>query len=299
MERFRSLKKNPAFEFISKSILNLYFKYQTYILKKKLSLSLKKINLGGYSFYYLDSNKKAPLILFLYGLLDSILSFKKLAFYLQEHFRIILLDTPGYGKNQLPQIRYLYQIDIFADLIYEFILTINVNNIILCGHSMGGLIAQKIALLDSNKKIKKLILISSANAPHQEREKIQKILPPKNYFYVKKFFEMIFYKKKVQINRFVAWLLIHYWNDWRNDFLAFNILKNETKVFHGEKIKEIKIPTLILTGKYDKITPLEMTKKMNQLLKNSQFKVFESSHSIHIEEAKEISKEIINFSRET
>ncbi|EMG24092.1 hypothetical protein LEP1GSC150_5508 [Leptospira interrogans serovar Copenhageni str. LT2050] len=46
----------------------------------------------------------------------------------------------------------MYQVNVFADLIYESIRKLNLTNTVLGGHSMGALISMHIALKDSEKE---------------------------------------------------------------------------------------------------------------------------------------------------
>ena len=86
-----------------------------------------------------------------YPLLDIILK--------QQNIPILLIDNLGAGTS--PQPKGEYSTKNMADLIIDIIKQLEINRINLVGHSMGGCIAQHIALI-TPEKINKLFLLSTA-----------------------------------------------------------------------------------------------------------------------------------------
>lgn len=63
-----------------------------------------------------------------------------------------------------------------------------------------------------------------------------------------------------------------------------------------EDMAKIKMPTLILHGKKDKICSFDLANQMNAGIADSQLVVFENSgHSLFLEETQKFNKELIKF----
>jgi pimeloyl-ACP methyl ester carboxylesterase len=63
-----------------------------------------------------------------------------------------------------------------------------------------------------------------------------------------------------------------------------------------EDLKKIKIPTLILHGKLDKICSYELAEQMHALLSNSTLVPLEKSgHALFIEELEKFNSDLLNF----
>ena len=61
-------------------------------------------------------------------------------------------------------------------------------------------------------------------------------------------------------------------------------------------LKKIKIPTLILHGKKDKICSFELAEQTQKLIQNAQLVAFEQSgHSLFLEETNKFNSELIKF----
>ena len=77
-----------------------------------------------------------------------------------QHRDVIALDLPGFGKNaSLPVLDRIGQ---FADWVIDELQTRDVARYHLLGHSMGGMIAQEIALRDG-PRVEKLVLYATGS----------------------------------------------------------------------------------------------------------------------------------------
>ncbi len=67
--------------------------------------------------------------------------------------------------------------------------------------------------------------------------------------------------------------------------------------FDGERFcKDIDVPVLIICGSEDKMTPVKLSQKLNELIKNSTLKIIEGAgHMLPLEKPKELAKEIVDF----
>ena len=75
--------------------------------------------------------------------------------------KVVLFDYRGTGKSTKAMQK--YSINMFADDAVAILNALKVQDAVICGHSMGGVVAQLIAL-DYPNRVKKLILASSGSA---------------------------------------------------------------------------------------------------------------------------------------
>jgi len=107
---------------------------------------------------YSDSGSGAQTILFIHGLASYIPAWKKNIAGLDD-YRCIAIDLPGYGKSSKGN--YPVSMAFFAGVIKEFCDKMNLKNVVLAGHSMGGQIAVSTALQYPDL-VEKLILVAPA-----------------------------------------------------------------------------------------------------------------------------------------
>lgn len=108
---------------------------------------------------YSDQGKGSETILFIHGLASYIPAWKKNVSAIQTDYRCIAIDLPGYGKSSKGN--YKVSMDFFAEVIHDFCVKLNIKNVVLAGHSMGGQIAITTALKYPDL-VSKLILVAPA-----------------------------------------------------------------------------------------------------------------------------------------
>lgn len=108
---------------------------------------------------YTDQGAGKETILFIHGLASYIAAWKHNIADLKSSYRCVAIDLPGYGKSSKGN--YAISMDFFAETIKLFCQKMNIYNVILAGHSMGGQIAISTALKYPDL-VSKLILIAPA-----------------------------------------------------------------------------------------------------------------------------------------
>ena len=108
--------------------------------------------------YYQKVGKGKNLIL-LHGWGMDVSSFWQMVDFLKDNFTLWLIDLPGFGKSDLP--KKTFTISDYAKIVAEFIKKNRIKKPALFGHSYGGKITIKLAVLYPNL-IDKLILEASS-----------------------------------------------------------------------------------------------------------------------------------------
>ena len=108
---------------------------------------------------YVDEGKGEQTIIFIHGLGSYLPAWQKNITDLKGQYRCIAVDLPGYGKSSKGP--YPITLEFYADVIAEFSAKLDLKQVTLAGHSMGGQISM-IAALKYPDLVKSLILVSPA-----------------------------------------------------------------------------------------------------------------------------------------
>ncbi|MCX6352391.1 MAG: alpha/beta hydrolase [Bacteroidetes bacterium] len=112
---------------------------------------------------FADEGKGEKTIVFLHGLANYIGVWQANIDALKNNFRCIAIDLPGNGLSaggDLP-----YSVTFYSKVLLEVIQNLKLQNVTLCGHSMGGHVAL-ITSLKAPEIIQKLVLISPSGLEH-------------------------------------------------------------------------------------------------------------------------------------
>lgn len=108
---------------------------------------------------YMDEGKGSQTIVFVHGLGSYAPAWKKNFEALKFQYRCIAIDLPGYGHSSKGD--YSGHMVFYAEVIQQMLEALDIDQVILAGHSMGGQIAITTALLYP-EKVSHLILIAPA-----------------------------------------------------------------------------------------------------------------------------------------
>ncbi len=220
-------------------------------------------------------------LVIIHGWRGSTDSYKKAVEYLNE-FEVVLVPLPGFEiKLEKP-----YTFDDYVNYLEEYLK--NFENFYLVGHSFGGALALLYSLKNP-QKIKKLILYNPAilrtktlkikiiNFISKVFKPIVKILPEKLKNFLKKAFYKIFVGS-------YDYLIADLDANLKETFK--NVINNDL----SKEAEKLNLPTVLLWGENDKLTPLKQGLILNQLIKNSTLITYKGGHSLHIENPKEFAE---------
>ena len=211
-------------------------------------------------------------------------------FYASQGFNVLSVDLPGHGNSEGPSLKSIEKI---SDWIKSLMLKINIEKIIIVGHSQGGLVGidfasrypeliEKIVLVANSYKMPvNQDLIDLAEAGD---EKAVLLMMKWGYEGSKAFIGGNPVKKIVNSARDIREVLAV-------DLNACNNYKN------GENaIKKINCPTLCIFGDLDKMVPVKVGLKMSEQITNSETKIIsDCGHMIIFEKAFEMRKLVKDF----
>lgn len=229
----------------------------------------------GYKINYIEKGKGKNLV-FVHGFLASSWVFEAQVDYFSKNYRAIAIDHLGHGKSDKPESE-SYELDDLAQFMEEALLKLIGNEkIILIGHSMGGMICQIYATtLNLAKRLNGLVLMSTTPKYHNPMVDQTKngILSGQISLLDEKIVRTILVnllfggKYQKENPDFIEEFIIKTLE--MKDFIALNTVKSIFKYNTTDKIKDITVPTLILTSDKDTMILPEDSDLMNEKIPNS------------------------------
>jgi pimeloyl-ACP methyl ester carboxylesterase len=249
-------------------------------------------------------------IIFLHGLGGSLYTWRHVIEPLAPQYRLILFDLKGAGESPKP---YDDKYSMFdqALLIYRFILQNDLQQVTLVGHSFGGGVALLLALKLTQRdpgRLSRLILIDTIAYPQKLPGVIRMLRMP-----VLGWLGLHLIPDKTKVRNMMETL---YYDDSKINWedveayaaplaspgakYAFQQTARQIIPDHIDEIismyPQIKVPTLIIWGREDKIIPLENGARLHQAMRNSQLIVIERcGHDPPEEKAEKVIEIMQNF----
>jgi len=268
--------------------------------------NVPKITSNGIELYYETCGAGQPLVL-ISGLGYSSWQWHRMVPFLAEHFQVIIFDNRGVGQSDKPAGPYTAQM-LAADTV-GLLDALNIEKAIVMGHSMGGFIAQALAL-DFPQRVKKLILCSTNfGGPHHVpvTAEAMKVLTDVTSDALTRF------KNGLVVSTAPGWAeknpaMVEEWIRWRvanpiepvhyQAQLAIGLgLLPEAAAFEN-KLPNISVPTLILFGAHDKVVPPANADLLAKQITGSRIRIFpDAGHFFPIEIPEVASKAVVEFSK--
>ena len=226
--------------------------------------------------YKLEGRKKT--LVFIHGLSDNLLYWEFLAGNLRNNFQVLRVDLRGHGKSELGNEK--ITIDTYVDDLNNLLNELNLSNINIIGFSLGGLVALHYTA-KYPQKVDSLVLMSSFYKAEDELK--DTLLHFKNTLNIsfEEFYDDILPKilcpNVINKNKEELQFLKEITSQNAN-IEAYIEACDVCLNFNAEKyLSKISIPTLILAGRYDEISTLEMQKDLQRKIKNSKLIVFDNA----------------------
>jgi pimeloyl-ACP methyl ester carboxylesterase len=223
---------------------------------------------------------------------------------IKNNFRVIGITLRGFGKSDRPFGDYSYDTHV-AD-IKKILAELNITDAVMGGFSMGGAIAIKFVTTSDNMHVSKLALFSAAAPIWTKRRNFPYNFPKSD---INDLIHINYSDRPKLLTAFAKMF----------SFSEFSLNKGITDWLYGiglsaspyamgmclmalrdtdlrDDLAKIKIPTLIMHGKKDKICSYDLAKLMLKGIKGSNLITFENcGHSIFLEETQKFNAELIKF----
>lgn len=254
------------------------------------------LNFPDWQMYYEDCGCSKETIVAVHGNISTLDWWHYLVAYAKKNYRIITMDLRGCGKSSHTKMG--YEIKQFAEDINELVNHLKIATFHIIGHSMGGQISLAYVLA-YQEKVKTLTLVDTVPADglslnNEIRQGFKEL--QSNPVVLHRAVEECFpnFKDKEVIERIYQQAVR----------CAPEIYFQNPETMHKtvllDKLKDIKIPVLLMHGRDDSVIPLAAESKTIEHLKEARVILWEKcGHSPFLEKPQGAICEFLSFVRES
>ena len=261
------------------------------------------LTVDGIKLHFYDAGETAdenlPALLFLHGSPGQISNWKHILPCFERNYRVVAVDLRGYGKSDKP-LRvtledYIKDIDAIRS-------ELGLENVVLIGHSFGAMIAIEYA---ARRHVNRIVLIGPvAYLKTDAIDKIIMYLPPaiwkpilfKSNPLTRRMYKKMFFSPATPDEVFLEFMKDN------KDYIeslppqSFRYLIYMAGYSAKPSAERVKVPTLIIVGEDDVVTPPEHAKLIHEWVENSKLVIIpKAGHLILYEKPEEICRLIKDF----
>jgi len=236
-----------------------------------------------------DSSKDTIVFLHGSGLSHIVWSLTE-QFFSSKNFNILSIDLPGHGNSEGPCLDSIEKITEWLEKVFD---KLNLNNLIIVGHSQGCLEAIEYSF-KYKKRLKKMVLIGGSYQMPVNKDLIDlalnrdsdavKLMMKWSYEGYKKFIGGNPVEKIINSPRDIS------------EILAVDLIACNNYANGYDAAKAVNCPVLFVFGELDKMVNIEAGKKFANLVKDSETHIINGcGHMIMIEKAFEMREKVLEF----
>lgn len=258
-----------------------------------------KATVNGINLFYDDLGEGNIPIIFLHGYpFDKSMWQAQLDFFKPSN-RVIACDIRGFGKSKDEKSHLC--IDLFTEDLIEFMNHLEIDIAILCGLSMGGYIALN-AIKKFPERFEALILCDTqciadtVDVKEKRKSTIEDILIHGATNFNKAFIKSVFHPSTLRHKIELVEDLSRIVNSNSQHIITIGLTALAGRTETCSILHKITVPTLIICGREDAVTPLVQSEFMNEHIKGSTLKIIENAgHVSNLEQPVEFNKNIHDF----
>jgi len=224
---------------------------------EKMGYEIKQDN----KFRFIEEGNGEPLLL-LHGLFGALSNFQSLIEYFRQYNKVIVPLLPLLEMDILHT-----SVGGLAKFVNKFVETREYKNIHLLGNSLGGHVGLVYVLKSQPDCIKSIILTGSSGL--FENGMGDSYPKRGDYEYIRKKTELTFHDPKMATKELVDEVFA-ITNNRLKVIKIIALAKSAIRNNLGEELNQIKLPTLLIWGNNDTITPPFVAREFNKLIPNSE-----------------------------
>ena len=121
---------------------------------------MAQANVNGIDIHYRETGEGFPIV-FVHGYTGNSRNWALTVPALREEFRTISVDLRGHGLSARPDNEDEYALAMMASDVYELLKALDIEECVLVGHSMGGMISQ-LLVIEHPEVLRALVLVDTA-----------------------------------------------------------------------------------------------------------------------------------------
>ena len=243
-----------------------------------------------YQAYQADDRRRQPVVL-IHGAGGDHLSWPTQLRRLPG-YRVYAPDLPGHGKSKGHG---LQRVDKFGELIMKWANELGFTKFFLCGHSMGGAISLWLAIYYPDL-VQGMILMGTGATLPVNLSLIEELANPKGI--------------STAVDNICRWSFSPKADPRLIESVKKQMLKSRPTVLSSdfracdaydlsEKLDQVQIPTLILVGEEDKMTPLRFSEELASGIAEAILEVIPGAgHMVGLEKSKAVAERVLSFLEE-
>lgn len=238
-------------------------------------------------FKFIESDTKGPTLLLLHGLFGALSNFEGIINHFGKSYNVVVPILPIY---ELPIFK--ASLSGLVEHVLDFVSFKKLNEINLLGNSLGGHVALLYALSDG-PRIKTITLTGSSGLFESG---MGSSFPKRgDYEFIKQKTEDTFFDPKVATKELID-EVYDIVNDRAKAIRVIATAKSAIRQNLGDKLENIQVPTLLIWGRNDMVTPPFVAEKFKELIPNSYLHFLENcGHAPMMEKPEEFNKILAAF----
>jgi len=223
---------------------------------------------------------------------------------LSQKYRVVAFDNRGTGQSDKPDLP--YTMEMMAGDVAGLLDALGIDAAHICGHSMGGMIAQNFALRYPERVISLVLGATSCGGAHAiapDEKTLALLFDPERRLRltpeeaVRESLPLIYSREFIEsnpdiIDQFIA-KVVEY-------ITPLHVYRRQAEAVMGhdtyDRLPQIKAPTLVICGTADRLSPIENSRLLASRIPNAQLAILENmGHGFFIEAAEEVNKAILSF----
>ncbi|KAG7915740.1 hypothetical protein KL927_004016 [Ogataea polymorpha] len=173
------------------------------------------------------------------------------------------------------------------------------DNVILVGHSTGGLICMQAALLDSIGTIKGMVLVNTGANTNGHKDIRSHVKELSSQPITDAFIDQYLVARVQSIDSISTNILVAFREYYKSlnepNIRAAKMLQSQVDTDLIPELNKIKIPTLVIHGRLDKVRPLRFAEEIHSCISNSRLRTLSCGHCPNIEMPVEFAQEVLEF----
>lgn len=259
-----------------------------------------EVVINGISLSYTDSGKPdAPAVVFIHGFPFDHTMWREQVALCEPSYRVITYDQRGHGKSGAGDGHYLFEF--FIDDLFALLDHLKVPKAILCGLSMGGYTALR-AIERAPERIQALILCDTRSEPDSNEAKIKRAanlrtiqkdgVPVFAESFLKAIFTPTSFSAKPDVVDQIRKTIVATSPQGLKGTLIALATRTDTTPF----LSKIHVPTLIMVGDQDAVTPPAAAEGLHQGIGGSRLTVIpQAGHMSNLENSSAFNKALLSF----
>lgn len=259
-----------------------------------------KARINGMEIHYEDlgSPTASPIVL-IHGFPFSHAMWQPQIELLKHKYRVIAYDARGHGESEVGDGQYL--IEFFVDDLISLLDHLKIEKTILCGLSMGGYTALR-AVERNPDRFNALIICDTSSEADTNEAKLRRaatITAVKRdgvKAFAETFVKAVFAQESLEARTDTVQFIKGIIESTSPVGICGALLALAARTETTSALPNMKLPTLILVGELDKLTPPAISQMMHSRLPNSELRLIpRAAHLCNLENPKEFNRHLLDF----